>query len=64
MFFSAITIKENSLSDEEVFGKRTFERSESTQEDDKYENTEELLKDSDYDWEDDESKYVGIDVYL
>ena len=61
---SAIIIPENSLSDEEVFGKRTFERSESTQEDDKYENTEELLKDSDYDWEDDESKYVGIYVYL
>ena len=53
---SVIFITENSFSDEEVFGKRTFERSESTQEDDKYENIEELRKDIDYHREDDESK--------
>ena len=62
---SAIIITESSLYDEEDFGKRTFERSESTQEeDDKYESIEELRKDSGYHPEDDESKYPGIDVYL
>ena len=61
---STITITENSITDEEGLGKRTFEMSEETLEEDEYENTEEFRKDTSYDWKDNESKHINVDISI